>query len=54
MLNNGRFEKIEYPDEFFDVVMCGFSLRDAYDLELSLKEINRVLKNDGKFLIIDL
>lgn len=54
IINKGRFEKIEYPDEFFDVVMCGFSLRDAYDLELSLKEINRVLKNDGKFLIIDL
>jgi len=34
--------------------MCGFSLRDSVNMNLAVREISRVLKSDGKFIIVDL
>jgi len=50
----GIFETLPFKREKFDLVMCGFSLRDAINMNLSIKEISRVLKKDGNFILVDL
>lgn len=50
----GFFEELPFPHGVFDVVMCGFSLRDSKDLDRALDEIKRVLKPGGKLLLVDL
>jgi len=42
-------EKMSYPDEKFDLVHEYGALHHV-DLEVSLKEVSRVLKNDGRFI----
>ena len=51
---NGVFEHIPFKDEEFDAVLCGYSLRDAINLRIAISEIHRVLKNGGRFVIVDL
>ena len=51
---NGVFEHIPFKDEEFDAVLCGYSLRDAINLRIAISEIHRVLKKDGRFVIVDL
>ena len=51
---NGVFEHIPFRDEEFDAVLCGYSLRDAINLRVAISEIHRVLKKDGRFVIVDL
>ena len=51
---SGIFESIPFKDNTFDVVMCGYSLRDAIELEKAITEFHRILKNGGRFIIIDL
>ncbi|NIM25645.1 MAG: class I SAM-dependent methyltransferase [Nitrososphaeria archaeon] len=51
---NGVFEHIPFRDEEFDAVLCGYSLRDAINLRIAISEIHRVLKKDGRFVIVDL
>lgn len=50
----GVFEHIPFKDEQFDAVLCGYSLRDAINLRIAISEIHRVLKNGGRFVIVDL
>lgn len=50
----GLFEALPFKRGIFDLVMCGFSLRDSMDMNLAVKEISRVLKSDGKLIIVDL
>ena len=47
----GVCEKIEYPDNFFELVVCNNVLDHVQDAEKCLKEIYRVLKPGGHFLI---
>jgi demethylmenaquinone methyltransferase/2-methoxy-6-polyprenyl-1,4-benzoquinol methylase len=54
LLSSGIFEHIPFKDNTFDVVMCGYSLRDAINLERAISEIHRILKKNGRFLIVDL
>ena len=51
---NGVFEHIPFRNEEFDAVLCGYSLRDAINLRIAISEIHRVLKKDGRFVIVDL
>ncbi len=51
---NGVFEHIPFTDAEFDAVLCGYSLRDAINLRIAISEIHRVLKKDGRFVIVDL
>lgn len=51
---NGIFEHIPFQDVTFDAVLCGYSLRDAINLRVAISEIHRVLKKDGRFVIVDL
>ena len=50
----GVFEHMPFKDEQFDAVLCGYSLRDAINLRIAISEIHRVLKKDGRFVIVDL
>lgn len=50
----GVFEHIPFRDEKFDAVLTGYSLRDAINLRIAISEIHRVLKKDGRFVIVDL
>ena len=54
VLVSGVFEHIPFQDEKFDAVICGYSLRDAISLRTAISEIHRVLKKDGRFVIVDL
>jgi len=51
---NGVFEHIPFRNEEFDAVLCGYSLRDAINLRIAISEIHRVLKKEGRFVIVDL
>ncbi len=52
---NGLFERLPFRNGVFDVVMCGFSFRDAQNYRVAVEEIGRVLKKDGgRFLIVDI
>lgn len=51
---SGVFEHIPFQDGRFDAVLCGYSLRDAISLRIAISEIHRVLKKDGRFVIVDL
>jgi len=48
------YEFLPFRKGTIDAAMAGFSLRDARDLNSALKEIRRLLKANGKFLIVDL
>lgn len=50
----GVFEHIPFRDEQFDAVLCGYCLRDAINLRIAISEIHRVLKDGGRFVIVDL
>ena len=50
----GVFEHVPFKNKQFDVVLSGYSLRDAISLKTAISEIQRVLKDDGKWIIVDL
>ena len=50
----GVFEHAPFRNQQFDIVLSGYSLRDAISLKIAISEIHRVLKNDGKWIIVDL
>ena len=50
----GVFAHTPFRNQQFDVVLSGYSLRDAISLKTAIAEIHRVLKNDGKWIIVDL
>jgi demethylmenaquinone methyltransferase / 2-methoxy-6-polyprenyl-1,4-benzoquinol methylase len=53
-LYSGVFEYMPFRDDMFDVVLCGYSLRDAVYLPQAISEMHRVLKTGGRLVIIDL
>jgi demethylmenaquinone methyltransferase/2-methoxy-6-polyprenyl-1,4-benzoquinol methylase len=53
-LSSGVFEYMPFRNDSFDVVLCGYSLRDAIRLGPAISEISRVLKLGGRFVIVDL
>lgn len=53
-LSSGIFEYLPFRDNIFDVVLCGYSLRDAIHLKDALAEFHRILKPNGRLLIVDL
>ncbi len=44
-------ERLEFPDESFDCVLCGFSLYFFPRLEQALAEMHRVLKPGGRIAV---
>ena len=53
-LSSGVFEFMPFRERVFDVVMCGYSLRDAIQLREAISEMHRVLKVGGRLVIVDL
>jgi len=53
-LSSGVFEYMPFRAGVFDVVMCGYSLRDAIQLKHAISEMHRVLKPGGRLVIVDL
>ena len=53
-LSSGVFEYMPFKNNTFDVVMCGYSLRDAIELNKAIVEIHRVLKHGGRLIIVDI
>ncbi len=53
-LYSGVFEYMPFREGIFDVVLCGYSLRDSIHLQRAIAEMHRVLKSDGRLVIIDL
>ena len=49
----GVFEHVPFKDGQFDVALSGYALRDAISLKIAISEIHRVLKKDGKWIIVD-
>jgi len=45
--------KILYPDEHFDFISCIFNLHHVQNLTIFLKEITRIIKKNGVFLLIE-
>ncbi len=50
----GGAENLPFPDNSFDSVYCAFVWRNLNDPELGLKEVHRVLKPGGKFILLDM
>lgn len=53
-LVSGIFEYIPFSDSTFDAVVCGYSFRDAVIMSNAIGEFHRVLKDDGRLVIVDI
>ena len=49
----GDSENIPFEDNFFDAVTVSYGVRNFENLEKGLKEINRVLKPGGTFVVLE-
>lgn len=52
-LEYGDSENLKYETESFDAITCGYGVRNFENLEKGLKEMNRVLKTNGKVAILE-
>ncbi len=52
-LQQGDSENINFDDETFDAVSVAFGVRNFEHLDKGLKEMNRVLKKNGKVVILE-
>ncbi len=50
----GRAEALPFPDNFFDFLTMGYALRHVTDLETTFREYCRVLKPEGRLLILEI
>ena len=46
-------EKLPFKNNTFDLVTMSFSLRNVENINITLNEINRVLKKNGQFLCLE-
>jgi demethylmenaquinone methyltransferase/2-methoxy-6-polyprenyl-1,4-benzoquinol methylase len=52
-LISGAADKINFPDNTFDIITISFGIRNFIDLQLWLTELRRVLKPAGVLLILE-
>jgi ubiquinone/menaquinone biosynthesis C-methylase UbiE len=52
-LREGDAHHLPFEDRSFDSVVCTFSLCNIPDVELAISEMNRVLKPDGRLILVD-
>src|SRR6267378_823619 len=48
----GDFHQLDFPDNYFDFVMCSEALHQAVNIVQVLREVKRVLKPGGQFVAI--
>jgi len=54
-LVNGLFENLPFRNGTFDVIMCGFSFRDARNYRKAVHEMGRILHpTKGRLLLVDI
>ncbi|WP_342323694.1 methyltransferase domain-containing protein [Kosakonia sp. BYX6] len=51
---HGAAEKLPFTDDTFDVVISRYSAHHWHDVALALREVKRVLKPGGKFILMDI
>jgi ubiquinone/menaquinone biosynthesis C-methylase UbiE len=49
----GEAERLPFPDRFFDLVSCQFSIHHMPKPEAVLREMARVAKPEGRILVVD-
>jgi len=49
----GNCEYLDFEDESFDIVSCGFGIRNVSDVAKAAGEMHRVLKNGGRVCILE-
>lgn len=52
-LQQADSENLPFEDETFDAITVAFGVRNFENLEKGLKEMHRVLKKDGKLLVLE-
>ncbi len=52
-LRLGDAETVDFPDNSFDAIVVGFGVRNFENLEKGLTNLYRVLKPDGKIIILE-
>lgn len=52
-LEYGDSEELKYATNQFDAITCGYGVRNFENLEQGLKEMNRVLRTNGKVAILE-
>jgi demethylmenaquinone methyltransferase/2-methoxy-6-polyprenyl-1,4-benzoquinol methylase len=52
-LELSKAEKLKYKNNFFDLISIGYGVRNFEDLINGLKESYRVLKKNGKLIILE-
>ncbi len=45
--------RIPFPDQAFDSASIAFGIRNVYDVPACLREVNRSLKPEGKFFVLE-
>lgn len=45
--------QLPFLSERFDAAMCAFGIRNWRDVEVGLKEVHRLLKHEGEFVILE-
>ncbi|MFM7194736.1 MAG: bifunctional demethylmenaquinone methyltransferase/2-methoxy-6-polyprenyl-1,4-benzoquinol methylase UbiE [Bacteroidota bacterium] len=53
-LQSGDSENLPFGDNYFDAVIVAFGVRNFEDLDRGLREINRVLKPGGNFVVLEI
>lgn len=53
-LEQGNAENIKEPDNTYDVVTCAFGVRNFENMHKGIQEIRRVLKPNGRFIVLEL
>jgi demethylmenaquinone methyltransferase/2-methoxy-6-polyprenyl-1,4-benzoquinol methylase len=53
-LVSGVFEYLPFKNNTFDAAMCGYSFRDAISMRTAIAEFHRVLKDNGRLIIVDI
>lgn len=51
-LSKGTFEQLPFTDNSFDIIVSRFAMHYSKDLISSIKEVSRVLKVRGKFIVV--
>ena len=52
-LKNGDAQQVPFPDHHFDVVTMAFGIRNIENPITALKEMHRILKKEGRVLILE-
>lgn len=52
-LEYGDAETVTFPDNTFDAIVVGFGVRNFENLEKGLANLNRILKPNGKLVILE-